>query len=139
LHTIRLSAHRHPTLGGSTGNHWDIAQRTGGSVMSAFVRSWSIRVAVVLGLLALAHPAAAQVRSDLTEQEKELEKSIQAELLEQQARQKAIQEETEFTVHRLDAMMRAVKFYRLDKKAEAKAIDDMKFTLARLSKVQMND
>lgn len=100
--------------------------------------SWIACVVTVLGLMAMPRSAAAQ-EADLAEQERELQRIIQAELLDQQARQKQIQEETEFTVHRLDAMMRVVKFYRLDKKAESKAMDEMKATLAKLSKVQMNE
>src|SRR5262249_49512726 len=59
------------------------------------------------------------------------------ELIQQQEKQRLIQAETERTVRQMEAMIRVMQFYKLDKEGEQKLLQEAATTLSGLSQNQM--
>src|SRR4051812_10792090 len=61
------------------------------------------------------------------------------ELIQKQEQQRQIQLETERTVRQMQAMIRVMQFYKLDKAGEQKLLDEAATALSGLSQNQMKD
>jgi hypothetical protein len=86
----------------------------------------SVRIAAgVLCLSALCAPARAQ--------------EPRRDILDQQAEQRRVQEETERTVRRMSTMLRAMAYHRLDAASERRLLEEVAGSLAGLSREQMTD
>jgi hypothetical protein len=66
-----------------------------------------------------------------------LQAATEAELREQQERQRLIQADTDHIVRRMSTMLRVMQFYGIDKSGEKKMLEEMATTLSGLSKQQM--